>query len=112
MTLIETVLGAEPIVYMDWSRPLLLRSLGLDAQVRTASPFDSPVADRYEAGDLDGTESPELYGMASPKGYRLLASGPSEDGEWIWAIYVRPITRLGKRFLEEISEADYREVAA
>ncbi|RCV86887.1 hypothetical protein [Billgrantia montanilacus] len=112
MTLIETVLGAEPIAYMDWSRPLLLRSLGLDAQIRTANPFDSPMADRYEAGELTGTESPELYGMVPPEGCRLLTSGPSEDGELIWAIYVRPVTRLGERFLEEISGADCREVTA
>ncbi|WP_111414500.1 hypothetical protein [Billgrantia lactosivorans] len=110
MTLIETVLGAEPIVYMDWSRPLLLRSLGLDAQILTANPFESPMADRYEAGELACTESPELYGVTPPEGYRLLTSGPSEDGELVWAIYVCPVTRLGERFLEEISGADCREV--
>lgn len=112
MTLIETILHAEPIADMAWSRTLFLRSVGVDAQIRTASPFDSPVADRYEAGELEGTESPELYGITPPEGYRLLTNGPSEDGEMVWAIYARPITRLGERLLEDISEAECREVAA
>lgn len=111
MTLIETVMTAEPFVDMSWNRVHFLRSVGLDAQILTANPFESSVVDRYEAGDLDGTEPPDLYGIKAPGGYRLLTNGPAEDGELIWAIYVRPITRLGQRLLEEITLEECAEKA-
>lgn len=111
MTLIDTVIHAEPIANMHWDRIHFLRSIGLDAKVLTLCVEDSPVADRYARGELDGTEAPALYGIQAPDGYRLLTNGPSEDGEHTWALYVRSITRLGARFLEEVSEEEWREVA-
>ncbi|EPC00559.1 hypothetical protein L861_06375 [Litchfieldella anticariensis FP35 = DSM 16096] len=109
MKAIQAVLFAEPIADLVWDRILLLRSLGLDGRFITVNSFESPMAARYEAGDANGTESPGEYGMEPPAGYELIFSGPSEDGESVWALYARPLTPLGEYFMRELDEARVRE---